>query len=81
MSVTRRKSFLESQEGQDARQTLQQMTLDSSYNTVATYTADGLTYPDNLMPFVDKHINYLIAHPNLEVRAYVANVRLKSRLR
>jgi hypothetical protein len=81
MALTRGKSFLDSQEGKDLRNILRQMTLDSSYNTVSSYSADSLTYSDSLMPFIDKHMNYLNAHPKLEVNMYVANLKLMTHIR
>jgi hypothetical protein len=81
MSLTRGKSFIDSEEAQDIRRILQQMTLDSTYSTVSSYSADSLTYPDNLMPFIDKHMNYLNAHPKVEASKYLANIKLMTRKR
>ncbi|HXR49841.1 MAG TPA: hypothetical protein VN778_02340, partial [Verrucomicrobiae bacterium] len=75
------KSFLDSQEAKDIRRALQQMALDSSYSTASSYSADSLTYPDNLIPFIDKHMNYLNAHPKLDASMYLANIKLMSRVR
>lgn len=76
-----RKGFNESEEGKAIRYMLQRMTRDSSYNTAASYSADGDTYPDHLMPFTDKHMNYLNAHPDLDADRYLANIKLMSRIR
>jgi len=57
------------------------MTGDSSYNTAPSYSNDTALYPDNLIPFVDKHMNYLVNHPALEASQYLANVRLVTRVR
>lgn len=73
--------FFESEDGQVVMATLRQMSEDSAYNTVSTYSANSTEYPDNRMPFMDKHVNYLLAHPKLDARMYVANLRLMTRSR
>jgi hypothetical protein len=77
----RRSDFLESEEGKETRQKLQHMALSSSYNTSPSYSVNSALYPDNLIPFVDKHMNYLIDHPKLEAGKYLANLRLMVRIR
>lgn len=52
------------------------MSMNSLYNTASSYTPNAIEYPGNLIPFVDKHINYLSAHPNLEASKYIANRKL-----
>lgn len=69
------------EEEQEIREALRQMVLSSSYNTSAGYTANSAAYPDGLMPFVDKHMRYLDANPKLDARMYLANLRLKIRIR
>jgi len=81
MALTRGKNFLNSQEAKDIRRLFQNMTLNSSYNTASSYSPDTLKYPDNLMPFADKHMNYLYAHPKLNARQYLANVKLGCRIK
>jgi hypothetical protein len=81
MATKLRQSFLESQEGKDTRHILQLMTLDDLYNTISSYSTNTLQYPDNLIPFTDKHMNYLNAHPELEASQYVANIKLMSRIK
>lgn len=76
-----RSGFLDSAEGVDIRQKLQFMMSDKTYNTESSYNANSTRYPDNLMTFVDKHMNYLNAHPNLDARMYLANLRLITRVR
>jgi len=80
MAVKFRKGFFESQLGKDIRDALQSMMLDDNYNTTASYSADTAQYPDNLIPFVDRHMNYLSTHPHVEASQYVANIKLMSRL-
>jgi hypothetical protein len=75
-----RKNFLETDEGQEIKLKLQEMGESGLYNTRSSYTSNTELYPDNLMSFVDKHINYLVNHPELEPKTYLANVRLVTRL-
>ena len=77
----KRSGFYDSEEGRAIRRKLQFMTRDSAYNTVSSYTSDSSLYPDNLMPFVDKHMYYLNVHPELDTQMYIANVQLKTRIR
>lgn len=80
-SLKKRVSFFESEEGLSIRQTLQNMTKDRAYNTESSYSANALRYPNGLMPFVDKHLNYLNAHPRLDSSQYIANLRLMTKIR
>lgn len=80
-TLKKRINFLESEQGEMIRQVLEHMTADSAYNTIGSYSPNSLQYPDNLMPFVDKHMNYLNAHPNLDARMYISNLRLMTRSR
>jgi len=68
------------EEEQEVREALHQMVLSSSYNTSSGFTANSL-YPSGVLPFVDKHMHYLDTYPKLDVRAYLANLRLKTRIR
>jgi len=77
----KRSGFFDSEEGKAIRSKLQYMTTDKSFNTLSSYTSDSLLYPDSQMPFVDKHMNYLNSHPELDSQMYIANVRLKTRIR
>jgi hypothetical protein len=77
----KRSGFFDSEEGKEIRLKLQYMTRDKAFNTLSSYTSDSLLYPDSKMPFVDKHMNYLNSHPELDSQMYIANVRLKTRIR
>ena len=68
-------------EEQRIRESLHQMVQDSSFNTEPAYTTNSTAYPDGLIPFVDKHMRYLDANPKLDARMYLANLRLKTRIR
>ena len=76
-----RSGFFDSEQAKDIKQKLQYMMTSGLYNTVSSYTINGLRYPDNLIPFVDKHMNYLNSHPKLDAGMYLANLRLMTRIR
>ncbi len=80
-TLKKRSGFLESEEGIEIRHKLEHMTVDSTYNTESSYSSNGMIYPDHLMPFVDKHMNYLNTHPKLDPAMYIANLRLMIRRR
>ncbi len=73
--------YPDSEEGRDIRQKLLSMAASTTYNTTSTYSANNQVYPDNLIPFVDKHMNYIMNHPNIEASKYLANIKLISRVR
>lgn len=72
--------YLNSQEAYEIKQKLKKIALDDTYNTQPTFSADSNQYPDNLMPFVDKHMNYLLMHPSTNPEQYLSNLRLKTRM-
>jgi len=82
MSTTKKRSdFLTTEEGIYAKKTLIHMMSDEKYNTKASYSADAVKYPNNLIPFVDKHIKYLIEHQSVNLDHYLSNLRLMTRLK
>jgi hypothetical protein len=76
-----RAGFVDTEKGIEIRHKLHLMTQDDTYNTTSSYSANDLSYPDNRIPFVDKHMNYLVGHPMLDPDKYIANVRLITRKR
>lgn len=72
-------SFLRSQEGLEVKNVLIDMMRDDLYNTEATYTPNTDRYPDNMVPFVDKHMSYLSSHLWVNPYDYLSNLRLMSR--
>jgi hypothetical protein len=52
------------------------MISDDSMNTNASYSANSTLYPDNEIPFVDKHMAYLMSHPKVNYDHYLGNLRL-----
>lgn len=80
-TIKRRVDFYSSKEGIEAEKQLRSMANDDKYKTEPTYSTDTSHYPDNLIPFVDKHMNYLLNHPATNTQHYIANLRLRTRLR
>lgn len=81
MTLAKKRDYLtSSEEGVEIERALQRMTDDSSYNTQPSYSANTLRYPDNLMSFVDKHMNYINAHPSIDPNHYISNLRLMTRI-
>jgi hypothetical protein len=76
-----RSGFLDSKEGLAIRQKLQFMMGDKTYNTQSSYSANSMQHPNNLITFVDKHMNYLNVHPKLDAHMYLANLQLMTRVR
>lgn len=80
-SLKSRVGFADTDEGKKIKYELQRMTTDASFNTKSSYSSNSVLYPDNRISFVDKHMNYLISHPMLEPKQYLANIKLITRLR
>ncbi len=80
-STKKRINFYESTDGVDVKDRLKSMVLSVAYNTKSSYTANGNLYPDNLIPFVDKHMQYLSLHPTIDPYHYLANLRLITKLK
>lgn len=80
-TLKKRVSFYDSEEGLQIKEILQTMSHDRLYNTESSYSADTSSYPDNVIPFVDKHMAYLNTHPSIDPNQYIANLRLMTRIR
>ena len=80
-SIPKRIHFFETEKGLEVLDKLRQMQKDPAYNTEDCYSPNSELYPDNTMPFMVKHKIYLIAHPQIDALSYLANLRLKTRLR
>lgn len=74
-------NFIDSYEGQAAKQQLQSMVADDTYMTESSYSPNAELYPNNLIPFVDKHMEYLRSHPSTNPQHYLSNLRMITRLR
>lgn len=71
--------FLISDEGVWCRTALETMEQDAAFHTEPSFTSDEEHFPDNLMPFVMTHMNYLTKHAEVNPRQYISNLRLRSR--
>lgn len=81
MPAIKKADFFDSEAGQAARQALLIMDKDTAFNTYSSYTANAQDYPDYKIPFVDKHMNYLMLHPSTDPQQYISNLRLMTRVR
>lgn len=78
--LKKRADFLGTAEAEEVKQVLRSMVQSDVYKTTPTYTTNTQAYPDNRIPFVDKHIEYLSRHPNLDIDQYLSNLRLSTHL-
>ncbi|HET9721883.1 MAG TPA: hypothetical protein VFP32_02535 [Candidatus Saccharimonadales bacterium] len=79
--VNKKQDFFESEEGVLAAGILAAMADSSAYNTAPSYSSNTETYPDNLIPFIDKHMNYLKSYPSVDPQKYLANLRLITKIK
>lgn len=79
-NVKKRINFYESEVGLRIEQILNEMSDDSKYNTNPSYSANTTSYPDNRIPFTEKHMQYLNTHPNIDPDHYISNLRLVTKL-
>lgn len=79
-TAKRRDDFENSEVGAEVIELLQLMLHDDAYNTEPSYSANTELYPNNLIPFVDKHIDYLCNHAETNPHLYVSNLRLMTRV-
>ena len=77
----KKRDFFNTDEGLVALHNLRAMSVSESYHTKPSYSANTRLYPNNLIPFVDKHMLYLRDHPSLDVQQYISNLRLMTRIR
>jgi hypothetical protein len=68
-------------EGSEVMHELQAMLQDNSYRTLPGYSIDSETYPDNNVPFIESHVNYLRKHPQVNPAHYLSNLRLMLKIR
>lgn len=80
-SYSKKRAFRNEQEEAEVEQMLRAMMNDDRYDTKPSYSADTEAHPDNLISFVDKHMKYLSARPNLDPFHYVSNLKLMTRIR
>ena len=65
----------------DVTEELRMLLEDKSYRTMPGYSIDTEHYPDNIVPFVDEHLNYLKKHPQVDPEHYLSNLRLMLKIR
>jgi hypothetical protein len=80
-TAKKRVHFKESELGVEIKQALIAMASDTRFNTVSSYSSNTTTYPDHLISFVDKHMEYLENHPTTDPGQYVSNLRLMTRIK
>ncbi len=74
-----RSQFFDTEEGIKIEQALREMVTDPRFNTESSYSPNLSLYPDNLIPFVEKHKAYLNARPALNAQMYIANLKLMTK--
>ena len=80
MNHQTRSVTLKKLEDLDVRSKLEAIMANPAYSIEATtYSANSALYPDGQIPFVEKHIAYLMSNPGLDPIHYLANLRLKLR--
>ena len=79
-SYKKNSSIASNEEMMLIRETLELMVQDASYNTKPSFSANTERYPDNLIPFIDKHLDYLMTHKSVNPQQYISNLRLMTRL-
>jgi hypothetical protein len=75
------KSTITADELDQVRDSLQLMMDSTLYNTRPSFSANTERYPDNLIPFMDKHLQYVTAHKDLNPDHYISNLKLMLRIR
>jgi hypothetical protein len=64
-------------EDANVRQKLVEMQTDPLlHKHISSYSANASLYPDGQIPFVEKHVAYLMDHPKLDPIQYLSNLRL-----
>jgi hypothetical protein len=79
MATYKKSNLFDTEEGTEIMRALRKMVADSDFSTDASYSADSTSYPDNLIPFIDKHVNYLKQHQNVNPQHYLSNLRLMTK--
>ena len=80
-TLKKKSDFFETAEGIQVENDLRAMDADTAFSTKASYSANAAVYPDNLIPFVDKHMNYLKQHQNVNPVHYISNLRLMTKIK
>lgn len=75
MRALTQQEFLESPAGIQAKRDLQDMVSSAVYITDARHDP----YANRTAKFVERHINYLVKHPQIKPAAYLSNLRIMLR--
>lgn len=79
-SYKKKTSFANSEQMAEIKAILDSMVENTSYNTKSSFSINTELYPDSLMPFTDKHMQYLVSHGGINPNQYLANLRLMTRV-
>lgn len=61
----------------NVREVLAKMEADTTLRRPkSTYSSNTALYPDNQIPFIDKHVAYLLDHPKVDPLQYLSNLKL-----
>jgi hypothetical protein len=77
----RKNSFTSEEEMNDIRDALKLMAENTTFNTPSSFSINTTQYPDHLIPFVDKHMHYLMTHKDINPWQYVSNLRIMTRIK
>lgn len=80
-SPTKKVNFYNTEIGVEILGELNKMAKDRHYNTKSTYSANTEVYPNNRIPFTDKHMRFLNTNPNISPYQYLSNLRLMTRIK
>ncbi len=80
-SIHTKVDFFETADGIELKSQLVNMEASDKYKTVGSYSPKTELYEDNIIPFVQKHMNYLKTHPQLNPYQYLANLQISTRIR
>lgn len=75
-AATKKVPFAESEAGIVAQATLEALLANANHTTNSGYHVNEELHPDNKIGFVDKHMEYLSTHPNVNPSYYLSNLRL-----
>lgn len=77
----RKQDFFETAEGEALLKKLQEMHESELYLTDSSYSPKSEIYSNNLIPFIDKHVNYIRTHPQMNPLQYISNLQISTRVR
>lgn len=81
MPTTIRKYLATEDQVVRVKELLQELVDDSAYNTEPSYIASNEVYTDHMIPFVEKHMAYLMSHPKVNPAQYISNLRMMTKIR